>query len=165
MLERLGGGHVVAPQQQLAFEQRPVERARAEDAARRRRGAGRDGSWCQHVGHSANQTTQRSITMTAMDPAPDRLRALFAGGPRPRCSVASPLGFSEAGRDYYARRYLPALAEHVEPVDPWALASPDEFAAARAQGREHELGIEVGARNAQAIASAEVLVAHLDGQE
>jgi nucleoside 2-deoxyribosyltransferase len=103
--------------------------------------------------------------MTAMDPAPDRLRALFAGGARPRCYVASPLGFSEAGRDYYAQRYVPALAEHVEPVDPWALASPDEFAAARAQGREHELGIEVGARNAQAIASAEVLVAHLDGQE
>ena len=100
-----------------------------------------------------------------MDAGADRLRALFAGGARPRCYVASPLGFTEAGRDYYERRYLPALAEHVEPVDPWALASPDEFAAARAQGREHELGIAVGTRNAEAIRGAQLLIAHLDGQE
>jgi nucleoside 2-deoxyribosyltransferase len=100
-----------------------------------------------------------------MDAAPEGLTALFAGAARPRCYIASPLGFTEAGRDYYARRYLPALAEHVEPVDPWALASPDEFAAARAQGREHELGIEVGARNAEAIRAAQLLIAHLDGQE
>jgi nucleoside 2-deoxyribosyltransferase len=100
-----------------------------------------------------------------MDAAPDRLRALFAGGARPRCYVASPLGFSEAGRDYYARCYLPALAAHVEPVDPWALASADEFAAARAQGREHELGIEVGTRNAEAIRGAQLVIAQLDGQE
>jgi nucleoside 2-deoxyribosyltransferase len=100
-----------------------------------------------------------------MDAAPERLRALFAGGARPRCYVASPLGFTEPGRDYYARCYLPALAEHVEPVDPWALASPDEFAAARAHGRERALGIEVGTRNAAAIRGARLLIAHLDGQE
>jgi nucleoside 2-deoxyribosyltransferase len=100
-----------------------------------------------------------------MDAASERLRALFAGGARPRCYVASPLGFTEPGRDYYARCYLPALAEHVEPVDPWALASPDEFAAARAHGRERALGIEVGTRNAAAIRGARLLVAHLDGQE
>jgi nucleoside 2-deoxyribosyltransferase len=103
--------------------------------------------------------------MNDMESAPGRLRALFAGGARPRCYVASPLGFSEAGREYYAQRYLPTLAEHVEPVDPWALASPDEFVAARAQGREHELGIDVGARNAAAIRGAQLLIAHLDGQE
>jgi nucleoside 2-deoxyribosyltransferase len=103
--------------------------------------------------------------MTGMDAGPGPLSALFAGGARPRCYVASPLGFTEAGREYYARRYLPALAEHVEPVDPWALTSPDEFAAARAQGREHALGIAVGARNAEAIRGVQLLVAHLDGQE
>jgi nucleoside 2-deoxyribosyltransferase len=97
--------------------------------------------------------------------ATDRLRALFAGSGRPRCYVASPLGFSEAGREYYARRDLPALAEHVEPVDPWALASPEEFAAARARGDEHALGIDVGARNARAIRGAQLLIAQLDGQE
>jgi nucleoside 2-deoxyribosyltransferase len=100
-----------------------------------------------------------------MDAASERLCTLFAGGARPRCYVASPLGFTESGRDYYARRYLPVLAEHVEPIDPWALASADEFAAARAQGRERELGVEVGARNAEAIRGAQLLVAHLDGQE
>ena len=38
-------------------------------------------------------------------------------------------------------------------------------AAARAAGREYELGIEVGARNAEAIGGAELLIAQLDGQE
>lgn len=93
------------------------------------------------------------------------LATLFADGARPRCYIASPLGFSEAGREYYATRYLPALAEHVEPVDPWTLTSPDEFASAREQHREYELGITVGARNAEAIRGAKLLVAHLDGQE
>jgi nucleoside 2-deoxyribosyltransferase len=102
--------------------------------------------------------------MSGVDSA-DRLTPLFAGGARPRAYIASPLGFSEAGRDYYATRYLPALAEHVEPVDPWALTAPEEFAAAREQDRLHELGIEVGARNAGAIRGAQLLVAQLDGQE
>ena len=103
--------------------------------------------------------------MEVMDADPARLAALFAGGARPRCYVASPLGFSEAGREYYATRYLPALAEHVEPVDPWTLTSADEFVAARADGREYELGIAVGARNAEAIRGARLVIAHLDGQE
>jgi nucleoside 2-deoxyribosyltransferase len=95
----------------------------------------------------------------------DALAALFAGGARPRCYVASPLGFSEAGRDYYERRYVPALAEYVEPVDPWTLSLPAEFDAARAEGREQAFGIEVGARNGAAIRGAQMLIAQLDGQE
>ena len=95
----------------------------------------------------------------------ERLAKLFAAGARPRAYVASPLGFSEAGRAYYAERYLPALSEHVDPVDPWALSTPEEFERARAAGRERELGLDVGARNARAIAGAQLLVAHLDGQE
>src|SRR3978361_46307 len=93
------------------------------------------------------------------------LAALFAGGAGPRCYLASPLGFSEAGHDYYAQRYVPALAEHVEPVDPWTLSLPAEFAAARAEDREQAFGIEVGARNGEAIRSARLLIAQLDGQE
>ncbi len=93
------------------------------------------------------------------------LRALLADGARPRCYIASPLGFSEAGRVYYTERYLPALAEHVEPVDPWTLTEPQAFAAARKAGRERELGLEVGARNAEAIQGSQMLIAHLDGQE
>ena len=97
-------------------------------------------------------------------PSP-QLRALLAGGARPRAYVASPLGFSETTRSYYAERYLPALAEHVEPVDPWALSAPEEFEAAREAGREHAFGLEVGARNADAIRTAQLLIAQLDGQE
>jgi nucleoside 2-deoxyribosyltransferase len=93
------------------------------------------------------------------------LHALFAGAARPPAYIASPLGFSEAGRLYYAERYLPALSEHVEPVDPWALSDPAQFAAAREAGRERELGLEVGARNAAAIAGSQLVIAHLDGQE
>ena len=92
------------------------------------------------------------------------LTELFATFPRPRCYVASPLGFSEAGRDYHAR-FVQALVEHVEPVDPWTLSQPAEFAAAAAADRLHAFGIEVGARNAAAIYSAHMLIAHLDGQE
>jgi nucleoside 2-deoxyribosyltransferase len=94
-----------------------------------------------------------------------RLAALLAGGARPRAYLASPLGFSEVGRAYYAERYLPALREHVEPIDPWTLSLPEEFEAARAAGRERELGLEIGARNAAAIGAAQLLIAHLDGQE
>ena len=98
-------------------------------------------------------------------PGPTRLAELFAGGARPRCYVASPLGFSEPGRAYYAERYVPALAEHVLAVDPWALSLPAEFAAAAAAGRAHAFGIEVGERNAAAIRDAQLLIAQLDGQE
>lgn len=84
---------------------------------------------------------------------------------RQPCYVASPLGFSEAGRYYYFQEYLPALARVVEPVDPWALASDVEVAEARAAGRQREFALEIGRRNAQAIRSCSLLVAFLDGQE
>jgi nucleoside 2-deoxyribosyltransferase len=96
---------------------------------------------------------------------PPPLAGMFAGAARPRCYIASPLGFSEAGRAYYAERYIPALAEHVEPVDPWALSLPADFAAAREAGREHAFAIEVGERNATAIRGSQLLIAQLDGQE
>lgn len=85
--------------------------------------------------------------------------------PRPRCYIASPLGFTEAGRHYYAGVYLPALAAVVDPVDPWTLTSQQEIAAARAGGREHALALEIGRRNIAAIRSCTLLAAHLDGQE
>lgn len=97
--------------------------------------------------------------------SPPPLAVLFARAARPRCYIASPLGFSEPGRAYYAEHYVPALAEHVEPVDPWTLSLPEEFAAARAAGRAHAFGIEVGERNATAIRGSQLLVAQLDGQE
>ena len=85
--------------------------------------------------------------------------------PRPRCYVASGLGFSEAGTHYYEHVYLPALSTVVTPVDPWALTTAEEVAEAQAAGREAEFALEIGRRNAEAIRSCELLVAHLDGQE
>ncbi|HZE03667.1 MAG TPA: nucleoside 2-deoxyribosyltransferase [Solirubrobacteraceae bacterium] len=84
---------------------------------------------------------------------------------RLRCYVASPLGFTAPGRDYYERTYLPALAAVVEPVDPWALTTARELAEARAQDRLAELGLEIGRRNAAAIRTCSLLAAYLDGQE
>jgi nucleoside 2-deoxyribosyltransferase len=75
------------------------------------------------------------------------------------------LGFTEAGRHYYTGVYLPALAAVVDPVDPWALTGEQEIVAARAAGREHELALQIGRRNIDAIRSCSLLVAYLDGQE
>jgi nucleoside 2-deoxyribosyltransferase len=72
---------------------------------------------------------------------------------KPRCYVASGLGFTEAGRRYYADVYLPALATVVTPVDPWTLGDAAVGSA------------EIGRRNAEAIESCTLLAAHLDGQE
>jgi nucleoside 2-deoxyribosyltransferase len=85
--------------------------------------------------------------------------------PLPRCYIASPLGFSDAGRFYYERVYLPALSQVVDPVDPWALTTDDEVAAAHAEGREREFALEIGRRNTEAIRSCTLLAAFLDGQE
>jgi len=84
---------------------------------------------------------------------------------RHRCYVASPFGFTEAGRRYQEEIYLPALGAVVEPVDPWALTTPDELADARAHGCQRELALRIGRRNAEAIRSCSLLVAQLDGQE
>jgi nucleoside 2-deoxyribosyltransferase len=84
---------------------------------------------------------------------------------RRRCYLASPLGFTDAGRDYYRRVFLPALAPVVEPVDPWALTAPEEFDEARRSGRLRQLALTVGRRNVEAIRSCPLLAAYLDGQE
>jgi nucleoside 2-deoxyribosyltransferase len=85
--------------------------------------------------------------------------------PRPRCYVASPLGFSEGGRHYYAEILLPALSTVVEPVDPWSLTADEEFANAMGSGREREVALQAGHRNAEAIRSCSLVVAYLEGQE
>jgi nucleoside 2-deoxyribosyltransferase len=83
----------------------------------------------------------------------------------PLCYIASPLGFSEAGRYYYYREYLPALAKVVKPVDPWSLIDEAEVAEARAAGRGQEVAVEIGRRNVEAIRGCSLLAAFLDGQE
>ncbi|HET9073748.1 MAG TPA: nucleoside 2-deoxyribosyltransferase [Solirubrobacteraceae bacterium] len=84
---------------------------------------------------------------------------------KPRAYVASPLGFTESGRHYLVHVLLPALADVVDPVDPWSFTSAPAVAAAERAGRLRELWRETGARNARAIREADLLVALLDGQE
>jgi len=84
---------------------------------------------------------------------------------KPRCYLASPFGFSEAGRHYYREIYVPALAELVEPVDPWSLIGDQEVAAAVGEEREAEIARRIGRQNIAAIRSSDLLVASLEGQE
>lgn len=83
----------------------------------------------------------------------------------PRCYIASPLGFDEAGRHYYRTILLPALEAVVEPIDPWALTTELEIGHARATGRLREMMLEIGRRNTHAIRSSPLMVAVLEGQE
>lgn len=89
----------------------------------------------------------------------------MASNLRPRCYVASPLGFDEAGRYYYREVLLPALEPVVEPVDPWGLTTATEVDDARAVGRLREMMLEIGRRNVTAIQGSALLVASLEGQE
>jgi nucleoside 2-deoxyribosyltransferase len=88
-----------------------------------------------------------------------------ASGTRPRCYVASPLGFNEAGLSYYREHYLPALGAVVEPIDPWELVDPAALAAAREAGSMRQLWLSVGQRNLELIRGSRLLAAWLDGQE
>jgi|GEM_PF-325244 len=83
----------------------------------------------------------------------------------PRCYVASPFGFTEAGRSYYESVLLPELSVIVRPVDPWALTTAAEIESARVVGQTREKALEIGRRNAVAIRGSDLLVACLDGQE
>jgi nucleoside 2-deoxyribosyltransferase len=80
---------------------------------------------------------------------------------RPRCYVASPLGFTEGGRSYYEKEFLPAIAKVVVPFDPWAIGREVDLLSLSV-GDAMNL---VGSRNAEAIANSSLLVAYLDGQE
>lgn len=84
---------------------------------------------------------------------------------RPRCYVASPLGFNDAGRWYYEHVYLRDLGEVADLVDPWSFLGPEDVESAREAGTLRELWLRVGQRNLDQIRSADVLVAWLDGQE
>jgi adenylate cyclase len=97
-------------------------------------------------------------------------RGLPAGGPP--VYVASPLGFTEPGRQYAERVVLPALrSAGLEPLDPW---DDPEFRIARAMevadadARMETLvaaNASVAARNASLIRSAMGVLAVLDGTD
>jgi Nucleoside 2-deoxyribosyltransferase len=85
--------------------------------------------------------------------------------------VASPLGFSEAGREFYNGVLIPKLAAlGCEIIDPWTLTDGDRIAATAglpygAEKREawRKLSTEIGRNNAAAIAECDALLAVLDG--
>lgn len=86
-------------------------------------------------------------------------------GAKPRCYIASPLGFTEGGRAYYAKKYLPALAEVVDPVDPWVIVSEDDVKRAEAAGTLRDFWLSVGRGNFELISGCSMVVAYLEGQE
>jgi nucleoside 2-deoxyribosyltransferase len=90
-----------------------------------------------------------------------------------RIYLASPLGFSEAGRHFYRGVLLPFVRDlGFEVLDPWTLTDPRKIRAVQAlpygpARREawRELNMEIGAANRAAIDRAEAVVAVLDGAD
>jgi nucleoside 2-deoxyribosyltransferase len=85
--------------------------------------------------------------------------------------MASPLGFAEAGRDFYYREMIPLIKKlgH-EPLDPWqstAQVKVDEIAkmppGAEKLAAWRKLNFEIGESNAKAIDACDAVLAVLDG--
>lgn len=87
--------------------------------------------------------------------------------------IASPFGFSEAGRDFYAAKLLPELrCLSVDIVDPWSLTDPAKIdAVARMPYGEakrdawRRLNTEIAQANKDAIDRADGIFACLDGTD
>jgi nucleoside 2-deoxyribosyltransferase len=90
-----------------------------------------------------------------------------------RIYLASPLGFSEAGRHFYHGVLVPFVSGlGFEVLDPWTLTDPRKVQLVQAlpygpAKREawRELNMEMGAANRAAIDRAEAVVAVLDGAD
>ena len=88
-----------------------------------------------------------------------------------RIYMASPLGFSEAGRHFYTSVLVPFVKGlGYEVLDPWTLTDPERIAAVQRipYGPERRdawrtLNVEIGATNRAAIDDAHAVVAVLDG--
>ena len=85
--------------------------------------------------------------------------------------LAGPLGFSEAGRNFYERKFIPEVkAQGFAILDPWALTPQSEVDAVAnmpddAARREawRKLNVKIAARNAAALDECDGVVAILDG--
>src|SRR5262249_42759572 len=88
-----------------------------------------------------------------------------------RIYMASPLGFSEAGRHFYAAVLVPFVRDlGFDVLDPWALTDPRKIAGVEAlpygparRDAWRALNREMGATNRAATAAAAGVVAVLDG--
>src|SRR5262245_26230046 len=91
--------------------------------------------------------------------------------PATRIYLASPLGFSEAGRHFYTSVLIPYVRGlGYEVVDPWALTDPGRIEAVQKlpygparRDAWREPNREIGATNRAAIDGAQGVVAVLDG--
>ena len=85
--------------------------------------------------------------------------------------LAGPLGFSEAGRYFYDREFIPAVkAGGFIVLDPWTLTPHSEVAAvAKICGHEErleawrKLNVKIAAKNTAALDECDAVVAVLDG--
>jgi nucleoside 2-deoxyribosyltransferase len=91
---------------------------------------------------------------------------------RRRVYVASPLGFTEPTRGYYAEVLLPGIrAAGIEPLDPWDPPFDDltvALALPPGEGRQRRLAAanqRLGAHNAALIHAADAVFAVFDGQD
>jgi len=87
--------------------------------------------------------------------------------------VASPYGFSEAGRDFYYGKFLPTIKKHgFQILDPWKL-TPQELISPVLRmplGQERQMAhravnFQIGGNNEAAIRKCNGIVAVLDGSE
>lgn len=85
--------------------------------------------------------------------------------------LASPLGFSEAGRKYYYEEIIPLIIKSgIDVIDPWKLTPPAEIKLIEAMeyGKDkkeawQKMNLIMGERNAQAISASDGVLAVLDG--
>lgn len=92
---------------------------------------------------------------------------------KPRVYVASPLGFSDAGRDFYRRTFLPCIrGAGLDVIDPWTLTDPYKIERVKSTsyGKQRKkkwgkLNIEMARNNHQGIRASDVLVTCLDGTD
>jgi nucleoside 2-deoxyribosyltransferase len=90
-----------------------------------------------------------------------------------RIYIASPLGFSEAGSDFYNNRLIPQLKSLGHEVfDPWKLTDPTKITAVLAMpygtGKRDEwrcINAEIGRNNQVAIDRCDAVLAVLDGAD
>jgi nucleoside 2-deoxyribosyltransferase len=98
---------------------------------------------------------------------------LFSSGtknrlPRIKLYVASPLGFSEAGRYFLKESFMPLLRKmNFEILDPWEVVMKQDtkeiLKGAKSMPREQ--AIEIGKMNARMIREADAVLAVLDGPD
>jgi nucleoside 2-deoxyribosyltransferase len=100
-------------------------------------------------------------------------RAALTMAPKVRIYLASPLGFSEAGRHFYTRVLVPAVRDlGYDVLDPWSLTDARKIRAVQrlpyGQAKRaawRKLNMEMGATNRAAIDRADLVLAVLDGTD